>query len=108
MTHLGGRSPQGIERCQGQSLHILPAASQKAAAPPRGARYDRRPMSNGGPMIMSPKGDPVPERCLACERGRCEKCWGTWSDYSTGASWVCDCTHGAGEQQEEEAAGSGS
>jgi hypothetical protein len=55
-------------------------------------------MSNGGPMIMPPKGAPVPERCLACQRGRCEKCWGTWADYSTGASWVCDCTHGrAGE-----------
>jgi hypothetical protein len=66
-------------------------------------------MSNGGPMIMSPRGEPVPERCLACERGRCQKCWGTWADYSTGDSWVCNCTHersGAGAEEEDAESGS--
>jgi hypothetical protein len=51
-------------------------------------------------MITQPSGDPVPERCLACLRGRCRKCWGSWSDYTTGASWVCDCPHLSGEEAE--------
>jgi hypothetical protein len=105
MAHLGGRDRQGVDRCQGQNLHSIPV--RRAAATGRARRltepYDRGPMSNGGPMIMPPKGEPVPERCLACERGRCEKCWGRWSDYSTGNSWVCDCPHDAGEDEEETA-----
>jgi hypothetical protein len=61
--------------------------------------------SNGGPMIMPPSGEPVAERCLACERGRCQKCWNTWSDYTTGNSWVCDCPHTAPDEDDEEATG---
>jgi hypothetical protein len=56
--------------------------------------------SNGGPMIMPPSGEPVAERCLACKRGRCAKCWNSWSDYTTGNSWVCDCPHGAVDDED--------
>jgi hypothetical protein len=55
----------------------------------------------GSTMIRPPSGDPIPERCLACERGRCQKCWNSWSDYTTGNSWVCDCRHETTEEGEE-------
>jgi hypothetical protein len=106
MGHLGGDRRQGVEGCQGQSLHMVAATQPARTGRARAltAPYDRRPMSNGGPMIMPPRGEPVPERCLACERGRCEKCWGSWSDYSTGDSWVCNCPHDRGDDGEEDAA----
>jgi hypothetical protein len=58
---------------------------------------------NGGggtSMIMPPSGEPIPDRCLACERGRCAKCWRSWSDYTTGNHWVCDCPHEPGAEEE--------
>ena len=27
--------------------------------------------------------------CVACQRGKYERCWGTWYDYLDEQPWVC-------------------